>query len=440
VKAWRSEPLLYLLIAAVAWACAPLPPSGQHIPEPALVGPTDFVYADAVYAPHVRTVQFLRAGHQDVPPVLFLGEDARLSLEFDELIPVHAEPGDFVLDILACDASWRPTGALPMEFYDGFQRALVQVIGRSQGTRMPYAHHAVEVPAEGAAFKRSGNFLLRVCAPNDSNRVILTRRLLVAERVAHIQGGIREATLVADRNCKQRLDFEVLLTSAAHSIDPLQDIEAVVLRNFRWQDAVTGLKPRFVEGNRLQFYMPAGEEFDGGNEYRTLDFGHGFQRQYRVAGAEGGDSLLAVELATDVPRLRARYSPLRDQNGGFVVGGLGLVDAALTADYRLVQFSLAAPKPKSGLRVHVTGGFAGWQCDEENRMAYDPAHYRYTTALLLKEGLVDYAFVGVDAAGRMYEKLLEGAHSETENVYTVLVYLNAPRLGSPRLIGLQQFF
>lgn len=433
--------LLVLAVLVLLTACVPLPPEGPQAPRSEPNGPTDFAYTDATYLPSIRTVQFLRGEHQDVPPVLFLDEDARLSLEFDELIPPSAEPGAFVMDILACDMAWRPTGAQPLEYYDGFQRAFVEVVGRSRGTRMPYVHYAVPVPAEGAAFKRSGNYLLRVSAPQDSNRVLLTRRLVVAERSAQIQGGLRDASMVADRKHKQRLDFEVLLTGeSAHAYDPLQDVQAVVLRNFRWQDAITGLKPRFVEGKRLQFIVPAGEEFDAGNEYRSVAFNQGFQRQYLVPGVEGGDSLLAVELPLDQPRLPDRRAGLRDQNGGFVVGAFGVLDGALSADYRLVQFSLGAPKARAGYRIHVTGGFAAWQCNSENEMAYDPAHYRYTTALLLKEGVVDYAYIAVDETGHMDERLLEGAHSETENVYTVLIYLHAPVLGSPRILGIQQFF
>jgi hypothetical protein len=428
-------------MASLCAACVALVPEGPHIPPTPLRGPSSFATDDLVYVPAVRTVQLIQDGQQGLPPVLFLDGPAQLSLEFDELMPYEAEPGNYVLDILACDLDWRQTGDLPLSFYSGFQRAQVEMVGRSWRTRMPYAHYAVRVPADGAAFKRSGNYLLRVSAPQDSNRVILTRRLVVAEQSAVIQGGLRAATMLADRKRKQRLDFDVLLTGdVAQGYDPLQDVQATILRNFRWQDAVTGIRPQFVEGSRLQFFVPAGEELDPGNEYRRLDLSQGFPSTALVAGLPGADSLFAVEPPLDQPRLPGRRAALQDQNGGFHIGAYNVGDPGLSADYRLVQFSLAAPKPKAGYQLYVTGGFVDWRCEEENLMSYDPAHYRYTTAILLKEGVYDYAYMAVDAAGHWDEAMMEGAHSETENVYTVLLYLNAPGLGSPRLIGIQQFF
>lgn len=444
MKAWRSKPLKISLLAAMASlcvACVALPPAGPHVPPTPPQGPSTFATEDAVYVPAVRTVQFILNGQQGVPPVLFLDSPAQFSLEFDELMPPDAEPGNYVMDILACDMDWRQTGDLPLSFYSGFQRARVEMVGRSWHTRMPYAHYAVRVPEDGAAFKRSGNYLLRVSAPQDSNRVILTRRLVVAEEVAMLQGGLREAGKPADRKSRRRLDFDVQLTGdVAQGYDPLQDVQAVVLRNFCWQDAVVGVRPQFADGSRLQFFIPVGEEAAPGGSYRNLDISQGLPSPNRVAGLPGADSLYLVELPLDRPWMPGLRTARQDQKGAFRVGVFQVGDPGLSADYRFVQFSLAAPKPRSGHQVYVTGGFADWRCEAENEMSYDPAQYRYTTAILLKEGIYDYAYIAVDADVHRVDAMPEGAHNDPQTIHTVLLYLNSPTLGYARVIGVKQFF
>lgn len=428
--------LLLLLLSLIWTACTTLP---QPTTPTATEEPSTLRYQDHIYAPHIRTVQFLQEGRQNLPPVLFLDDVLPLSLEFDALLPPEAEPETYDLTIIPCNAQWQPAGLLPMEYYTGFNTERIYHTARSHGTRVPYAHYAITIPADGAAFKRSGNYLLKITLTGDPDHLILTRRLLVAERTAVIQAQLRQATLVQDRARRQRVDFDVLLTgNPTQAYDPMQDVQATVLRNFRWHDAITDLHPRFSDGQRLQFIVPAGEEFEGGNEYRWADLRNPGFHKARVPNLPGLDSIILVQLPADRPRLPGRYAAGQDENGGFYIDAFGIADPTHAAEYVLAQFTLKAPQPLPETKVYLTGGFCAWQLDPENELTYDPAHYAYTTSLLLKQGVYDYAYITVGPDNLPDEQRLEGSHADTENIYTILIYLQNPAEPMPRIIGLTQ--
>jgi hypothetical protein len=69
-------------------------------------------------------------------------------------------------------------------------------------------------------------------------------------------------------------------------------------------------------------------------------------------------------------------------------------------------------------------------------MKYNADKYCFELTLLLKQGLYDYCFAETDAqSGNTNEYELEGSYYETENDYTIFIYLHDRHKGYDRLIG-----
>ncbi|HEX2900653.1 MAG TPA: type IX secretion system plug protein domain-containing protein, partial [Bacteroidia bacterium] len=229
-------------------------------------------FTDQVYEPNVRTVQFYRGQDPFSYPILYLGEETRLMLEFDILQPQESRVPDYWIEVVSCDHDWTPSGLLPLEYMDGFSSDRMYDYSPSQNTLIPYIHYRYEFPAQGSQFKKSGNFLLKVFRSGDQDDLLLTRRLIVADHKIGVQPLMGQSRMATDRRRIQRVDFNLQLTHAFPGIfDPRNDLKVYILQNFRWDNAVGGLQPMFTSPDELQYQFDAANNFEGGNEFRLLD-------------------------------------------------------------------------------------------------------------------------------------------------------------------------
>lgn len=397
---------------------------------------TETMLVDPVFQSHIHSIQITRNGTQDVPPVLFLDEQVPLTLEFDALVPETAPTVDFEIMIEACDADWRLTGEQPMSYYSGFLPDLLEPGERSRGTRIPYIHYQYSLPPAGYAFKKSGNYLLSIRERLQPDSVALQKRLIVVENRLPVEASASMAAWMSDRKSRQRIDFRVNLAGMAGMIDPLQDMRAHVLRNFRWQDADLGLKGRFFDGQVVEFMASPGEESMGGADFRLADLSSpGFAKARKPYEK---DSIPYFILPKDIPNLPNRPASRYDQNGGFALGGAGLANGKYHGEYVFARFRLGMPAPVDDGKVFVTGGFCSWQLLPDNELAYDAMRREYAGDILLKQGQYDYAYAVLLGDGQVDYGQLEGDFAGTQNVYTILVYLNSPTEPGSRCVGIRQ--
>ena len=394
------------------------------------------IYDDHIYEPNIRTVQFYKENNPFTYPILYVDDPFQLTLEFDALISEEASPENFWIEVVNCDHDWSPTSLLPLEFMEGFSTDRLYDFERSQNTLIPYIHYRYRFPAEGASFKRSGNYLLKVYRSGNENDLILTRRFVVAGPKVEVEPLLGQSLMASQRRKVQRVDFNIHMTGNLPGlIDPRQDFQVYIMQNFRWDNMVGDLQPLFATGRKLEYQFDAGTEFEGGNEYRMLDIRTTRFHTEKMKSVENRDSIYHITLYPENPRRRNIYYSRPDLNGNFLVEVQEYPNSAWEADYVLVRFALKYPEPLRDGDVHVIGKFSDWKCTEENEMPYNPAAYRFETELLLKQGVYDYAFV-VNTPDGVDEQHMEGSHFETENYYTILVYFKPPGARSSRLIGL----
>jgi hypothetical protein len=101
-------------------------------------------------------------------------------------------------------------------------------------------------------------------------------------------------------------------------------------------------------------------------------------------------------------------------------------------------FNLNVPKPAPG-PVYVLGALSDWQLKDEFRLRYDSLQQRYTGQALLKQGFYSYSYAVAPKTANTPpdEVYFEGTHTETENVYDLLVYYRPPGSRTDLLIAYQ---
>lgn len=436
--------MLACLCMALACGCKPragAPAPKAHAPAAEEASASKpIAYRDQVYEPHIFTPQLYRGDDPLSYPILYLGEDARLTLEFDALQTGEAQVESFIVDVVSCDHDWTPSGLLPLEFMEGFGTDRIYFENTSQNTLIPYVHYRHQFPGEGQRFKRSGNYLLRVYRNGSEEDLILTRRLVVADNKLQVTPSVGLARMAGDRRRLQRVEFAVELTTPLPGIfDPRTDLHVCVLQNFRWDNAVTEMQPLFVTGERLDYQLDAANNFEGGNEYRMADIRSTRFRTQNVKAIHNEDSIVRFEMVPDDARIRNVYYSRPDLNGGYFIQVQEYPNPGWEADYVFVRFALNWGTPIKGGEVYLIGRHNDWRLDAAtNRMSYNAADMRYECELLLKQGVYDYAFALRDTAtGRLDEAKFEGSHAETENYYTILVYYRPIGARSAELVGMR---
>ena len=391
-------------------------------------------YSDFIYQSDIQSVLLFREGWEMTRPVITLNSDEQLHLAFDDITGVL---DNINATFVHCTSDWQPSDLGYPEFVDGLMEDFVVEYDYSRNTRQRYIHYDYVFPNENIKFTKSGNYLLLVYRNGDQEDLLLTRRFLVRENRVTVVPEIKPATNVDDRRYKQEVDFSIRHNSNYPLTNPYVDVKVVLLQNFRWDNAKTKMKPVFAKNNELIYDDDEINVFNGGNEFRPLDFKDIGYYTAQVARLERKGDENYIYLNTDKKRTFQVYLDQQDINGRRLItiddrNTVGAVDA----DYGYVHFTLAYHEliPKGDL--YVFGELSDWACRTKNKMVFNPEKQVYECTLFLKQGYYNYAYALIrDGEQEADLSFIEGSHSQTENEYTILVYHRSVTDDYERLVG-----
>lgn len=395
-----------------------------------------FLNGDYIYSGNIRTVLFYRMGWDMAPPQIRFNSDEKLFLRFDDL---DADFKNYNYTIIHCDAYWVPSPLQEFEYIDGFYEDQIRDYARSVNTVVPYTQYFLEFPSANLRPRLSGNYILKVYLNGNPDNVVFTRRFMVYEQQVVVEGTVSQANLVMFRDTHQQLGFSINTFNYSIS-NPHRDLKLVITQNGRWDNAIVGLQPRIIQGNRLIYDYERELLFEGGNEFRRFDIRSLRYVTERVADISSAQRHWEVFLIPDAVRASRRYTSEGDINGRFSIKTNDARDDMLETDYAWVHFSLAMPEPLDNASVHMLGALTDWAMTPENEMIYNNRLRKYEINLLLKQGFYNYMYA-VKNKGETHARLaeIEGSHSETENEYTIFVYHRRPGDIYDRLISLRHF-
>lgn len=379
----------------------------------------------------VHTVQVNKNGNWASIPVIDLSGDNYININFDIL----GEDSYRALKyrIINCDADWNKSRLLDLEYLDGFNDLLIDDYAQSVNTIVDYTNYNFQIPNDRQRLKLSGNYAVEVYAEDEQNKVLLMACFSVLDSKVKIDGAFSSNTDIDANKEHQQVNFSIN-TAGIQIRDPFSDLKVVVRQNNRMDNQRVGVKPTYIQGDKLIYEHNRDLIFDAGNEYRRFE---SVSYRYNGLNIESTDltrPYYLTSIITDKVRAGKRYIYDQDQNGRYLIRNAEANDADTQADYFKTRFTLDIPEPILE-PIYLNGGFTNNRFDEKYLMKYDIANKVYTADVVLKQGAYNYQYL--TQSGKIYSQAkIEGNYFETENEYAVYVYYRPVGFLSDQLIGL----
>jgi len=382
---------------------------------------------------NIKTVLFHRDGWEMSPPLIRYNKDEKLKLSFDDL---DGDVKEYVYTIVHCDANWEPSDLRKDEYIDGYYEDYILDYSFSLNTIQPFTHFKLIFPTVDLAPILSGNYILKVFVEHEDS-VSFTRRFMVVESKVEIEGKIKQATMIKDRNYMQEVDFSIE-TGGYRIVNAYRDLKVVIIQNGRWDNAIRELKPKMIIGNTYDYNYDLENVFDGGNEFRSFDtksLSYNTENVIKIDNSYDGIDIYLRELER---RTFQVYKTEDDINGQMKVKTEDYPNTETEAEYGNIHFFLPYAAPMLDADMYIIGQFTDWRYSEESKMAYNYKRKGYDKTMLLKQGYYNYHYIlryHNQSVGDV--SFIEGNHWETENNYTIFVYNRELGDDYDRLIGVK---
>jgi hypothetical protein len=319
----------------------------------------------------------------------------------------------------------------------GFNENELYNYSYSVNTLQDYTHFDLDLPNRDVEFLVSGNYIIKVIEGMDQEKVVITQRFMVYENEATVKIKVKSSSVVADRDYRQEVDFNVNVGRLS-VFNPFEEIKVVVMQNNRWDNAIIGLQPKFIKGSELIYDFEEKSSFDGGNEYRNFDIKDLRFQSDRIAMINEDSSRVRIFLHLDEKKTFKRYSTWDDLNGNYLIKTDYALNNDTEGDYVWVYFTLPFDFPVFNAGLYIGGQFTNYQYHDKYKLAYDFDRKAYKKRIFIKQGYYNYAYFFVpdnEFSGQM--AYIEGSHFQTNNDYTVIVYYRDSGRMYDRIVGVQ---
>lgn len=382
----------------------------------------------------IKTVQFHRQGWPFSYPLIRINSDQVLELSFDE---PGSSTKSYNYTIRHCDANWETSALMPTDYIGGNPIQPITDYQYSFNTTIDYVHYKLTFPNASMRPLRSGNYMLVVFEDYDQGNPVLTKKFMVHEPQVQIIPHIRNTAQSAIRGSHQEINFEI--DHKGFTIhNPNEEVTVSIIQNGRTDNQITGIKPQFFGGDKMDFNYTRETIMEGGNEFRYLDIRSTRFYSDRVEHIELVDPFYHISTVPDFPRNPSSYQYRQDLNGRYYIEVDDKDNDELEADYLFVHFRLMTDKPQPSQKIFLNGALTNWALNSLSEMKYDVENNAYRLSLLLKQGYYNYQFLVVEQGetiGQLFP--MENSFHETENDYLILVYYKNFNDRSHRLIGAQ---
>ena len=375
---------------------------------------------------NIKSIQFQSLNKTTFNHIIPLGNT--IELNFDDL---DGDQKEYYYKIQLMTHDWRESNLIANQYINGFQSNVIFDVENSFNTFQNYTHYTVQFPNQNTKITKSGNYLLSIL--DDVGDVVFTRRFTLYENIATVGVSVSRSRNTKNMNKEQTVQF-LVNHSRLQINNPSQEIHVAILQNENWKTAITKIQPQFYKPNQLVYNYIKKTNFWGGNEYLFFDNKNIRNASVSIARSERKE-IVHNYLYPYINRGLKSYSYNPDINGQFVIRNIEATNPKTEADYAMMYFSLKTGKEIENKEVYVYGAFNNFNLTEENKMNFDPLTNQYNVNFLLKQGFYNYTFVTKSAENLISESEIRGNFSQTENMYTVIVYHKAFGSLFDRVIG-----
>lgn len=397
-----------------------------------------FQYSNQTYVSHLKTIVFGPTGYPHLFPLIDLNSGETLSLSFDD---TENDIRNYTYKVIHCDRDWQPSGLAPLEYINGFEEENIPTYNFSSRTLQNYINYSLTFPNRNMSPTKSGNYLLVVFEDEDEKRAVITRRFVVVDRQMGVSAEFVRPMEVSKIHTHQEIDFIVNFQRLSVR-NAMAEMSASVLQNQRWDNAITGIKPKFLQSDKAIFDFQGEIVFPGGSEFRLIDL-----RSLRIPHRDieymdvNLDNQMEAELLPVINRSKAPHLAFVDFNGRFLIENQDMPLANVQSEYVYTLLSFKVDEPLFDDHVYLFGAITEWQLKPEFQFRYNPATTSYVGRFPLKQGYYNYYLATAPSNADPKQPLVpsimktEGSHADTENDYQILVYYRPFGTRYDQLVG-----
>jgi len=397
-------------------------------------------YEDYTYSSDIKSVKFTRSGDPLSKPIVNLNENASLYLSFDDMLGGYS---NFYYEIIHCDKDWNRSDIFELDFLEGFNGEDITEYTSTRALRSNYTHYNLTIPNEDCRWIISGNYILAVY-DEQSGDPIITRRFIVTENLVAVSWTRDVPRNALEVKTNHALDV-VINYKEMRIVNPLEDLYVTIVQNGNWNNAIHSLKPRFTVGDEVRLNAIDMIDFPALKEFRNFDIRPLKSKTLNVHTIEYLNESTNVLLNLEKKRAGRNFLFDFDTNGDYLIANddYPIFDAQgersypsneqQTCEYANVIFSLQT-RYEYDEPVYIVGGLTDWQAYDEFKMEYDEFRSSYFCTVPLKQGRYDYMYA-LKNDDFLDMVTIEGSSFETENNYTILVYLRQIGTNYDRVIG-----
>jgi hypothetical protein len=391
-------------------------------------------YMDKSHLKSIHTVLLHPLENELLEPIIHLSSQEKLLLSFDDL---DQTPKNLFYTLIHCDNQWQPSDLFKSEYLQGFDQDYIESPQSSYNTIQFYSHYRTTIPSQNMVPLYSGNYIIHVFDEDYPQEVILSKRMRIIDNKIKVNGSVKRATDLDQRNYQHEIDFS-LNHSGLTINDPFNDIKVIISQNNRWDNAISGLQPNFVNNGQLIYDQEDFNLFDGGNEYRFFEIKSLRYLSERLANISFENDTNVVVLRTDTKRSFQTYSSVRDINGKKLIKVQEGTNSEIEADYALVNFSLPYDREITHGDLYVFGHISDYDFLPSHKMIFNQETKRYQSSIYLKQGYYNYEYILKKDDGESINRFIEGTHYETINDYFIYIYYRPLGTDYDQLLGYQK--
>lgn len=292
-------------------------------------------FCTQIYDENIKTLQVLPNGESLMLPVIEFGSADEIVVSFDEL---SYEASNFYYKIVHCDAYWNESNLVSMEYLDGFDGGMIDTYEYSVNTTVNYIHYKIAFPNDDVRLKLSGNYVVQIARDGDfEDGVVATACFSLVEPMVDVDVEVSGHTMKELNGRYQAVTLDVMVDGVG-SRDKMQDFIVVVRQNGRLDNEAYLTRPTYVNGDRLRYENSDALIFEGGNQYRSIDFSSRYTYGAGIDHIEYDRDMYHVVLEADASRAGNQEAYAMDVHGGYVVNLQRNDYPDTEADYMWVHF------------------------------------------------------------------------------------------------------
>ncbi len=378
---------------------------------------------DKIYMPNIHTAVLFTQGNQYGYPIISVGAVSALELHFDDF---DGYVKNYNYSFQLCNANWQEVELSPFDYIKGFTQNRLSQYRISSISKTKYVHYQALLPENSSVPIKSGNYLLKVFLNGDTSKLAFTKRVLIVNNIVSVGAKILQPFNSDLFRTHQKVQFSVDV-SKLNILNPQQQLKVVILQNYRWDNAVSGIQPEFMRQNIYEYNGERDCVFPAGKEFRWLDLRSFRFESDRVKSIDRSVIPFTVEVAPDGERTQQRYLYFPDRNGFFEISSTDVNNPWSQGDYADVHFSFVPINniPYPDKNIFIVGQMTNYNLNDSTKLEYNATKGIYEKTLLLKQGYYTYTYLTKDTKNRNATATAEqtdGNNWETENDYTILVY------------------